>query len=108
MLLAPVVRDRKGEFRDVVERLGREGFVRARIDGGIVELASNVRGRLDPKQKPTIEARGDRLGIDDKIGRRLSDSVETELRCGGGRPLTAPQAGGKEEPSEWTEARHSN
>src|SRR3569832_444600 len=43
MLLAPVVRDQIGEFRDVVDRLGREVCVRARIDGELVELASNVR-----------------------------------------------------------------
>src|SRR5207247_9667541 len=48
MLLAPVVRDQKGEFRDVIERLAREGFVRARIDGELVELGGNVRVRLDP------------------------------------------------------------
>src|SRR4029078_5987195 len=51
MLLAPVVRDQKGEFRDVVERLAREGFVRARIDGEFLELTSNVRVKLDPKTK---------------------------------------------------------
>src|SRR3984893_11975268 len=67
MLLAPVVREQKGEFRDVVERLGREGFVRARIDGELVELANNVRLKLDPKQRHTIEAVVDRLVIDDKI-----------------------------------------
>ena len=39
MLLAPVVRSEKGEFRDVMERLSREGFVRARVDGELVELA---------------------------------------------------------------------
>src|ERR1700741_2483997 len=51
MLLAPVVREQKGEFRDVVERLSREGFVRARVDGQLVELANNVRIKLDPKSK---------------------------------------------------------
>src|SRR5277367_89984 len=56
MLLAPVVRDQKGEFRDVVERLGREGFVRVRVDGNLIELANNARVKLDPKQKHTIEA----------------------------------------------------
>src|SRR5881398_666423 len=75
MLLAPVVREQKGEFRDVVERLGREGFVRARIDGELVELADGVRVRLDPKHKHTIEAVVDRLIVDDKIRVRLSDSV---------------------------------
>jgi excinuclease ABC subunit A len=51
MLLAPVVRDQKGEFRDVTERLAREGFVRARIDGALIELGSNLRIKLDPKRK---------------------------------------------------------
>src|SRR5512140_2769436 len=76
MVLAPVVRGEKGEFRDVVERLSREGFVRARVDGEMVELANGVRVKLDPKQKHTIEAVVDRLVIDDKIRVRLSDSVE--------------------------------
>src|SRR5947208_3206575 len=56
MVLAPVVRAQKGEFRDVIERLGREGFVRARIDGSLVDLASGTRLKLDPKEKHTIEA----------------------------------------------------
>src|SRR5512133_323710 len=47
MILAPLVREEKGEFRDVVERLAREGFVRARIDGELVELAAGVRVKLD-------------------------------------------------------------
>ena len=55
MLLAPVVRGKKGEFRDVVERLSREGFVRARVDGELVELANGVRIKLDPKEKHTID-----------------------------------------------------
>src|SRR3954463_8637052 len=73
MLLAPVVREQKGEFRDVVERLAREGFVRARIDGELVELANGARVKLDPKSKHTIEAVVDRLVIDDKIRIRLGD-----------------------------------
>src|SRR6266540_1553815 len=85
MLLAPVVRHQKGEFRDVVERLARQGFVRARIDGEVVELAANVRVRLDPKSKHQIDVIVDRLVIDEKIRVRLSDSVETALKWGGGR-----------------------
>jgi excinuclease ABC subunit A len=91
MLLAPVVREQKGEFRDVVERLGREGFVRARIDGELVELANGVRVKLEPKEKHTIEAVVDRLVIDDKIRVRLSDSVETALKWGEGVLLTLHQ-----------------
>src|SRR5437899_4673155 len=81
VLLAPVVRGQKGEFRDVIERLSREGFVRARVDGEFVELGDpNVRVKLDPKAPHTIEAVVDRLVIDDKVRVRLSDSVETALR----------------------------
>src|SRR5207249_10647401 len=73
MLLAPVVKDQKGEFRDVIERLAREGFVRARVDGELVELADGVRVKLDPKAKHTFEAVVDRLVIDEKIRVRLRD-----------------------------------
>ncbi|MDB6018819.1 MAG: uvrA [Pedosphaera sp.] len=108
MLLAPVVREQKGEFRDVVERLGREGFVRARVDGELIELTNNVRVKLDPKQRHTIEAVVDRLVIDDKIRVRLSDSVETSLRWGEGRLLALHQPPGAETSSTWTETLHSN
>ena len=91
MLLAPVVREEKGEFRDVVERLSREGFVRARIDKELHELSNGVRVKLDPKQKHTIEAVVDRLVIDQKIRVRLSDSVETALKWGEGTLLTLHQ-----------------
>ncbi len=96
MILAPVVRGQKGEFRDVLERLGREGFVRARVDGHLVELNANVRYKLDPKQPHTIEAVVDRLVVDASVRTRLSDSVETALKWGEGRVLVlsqGPEAG---------------
>src|SRR5688572_2797845 len=120
MLLAPVVRDEKGEFRDVVERLAREGFVRARIDGEFVELTSNVRVKLDPKQRHTIDVVVDRLVIDEKIRVRLSDSIETALKWGEGRLLVLhqpPEGSNKSlegrapaslSSDEWTETLHSN
>ncbi len=95
MLLAPVIREQKGEFRDVIERLSREGFVRARVDGEVVELANGVRVRLDPKQRHTIEAVVDRLVIDEKIRVRLSDSVQTALKWGEGVMLTLHQLPGQ-------------
>src|SRR6185503_13296799 len=91
MLLAPVIRQQKGEFRDVVERLSREGFVRARVDGELVELANGARVKLDAKTKHTIEAVVDRLVIDEKIRIRLGDSVETALKWGQGLMLTLHQ-----------------
>src|SRR6476620_2155704 len=108
MILAPVVREQKGEFRDVVERLGREGFVRARIDGELVELANGVRVKLEAKEKHTIEAVVDRLVMDDKIRVRLSDSVETALRWGEGQLLTLHQLPGTESTNKWVETLHSN
>ena len=121
MLLAPVVRDEKGEFRDVVERLAREGFVRARIDGEFVELTSNVRVKLDPKQRHTIDVVVDRLVIDEKIRVRLSDSIETALKWGEGRLLVLHQpsegsankslegrAPASPSSEEWIETLHSN
>src|ERR1700684_758353 len=80
VLLAPVVVKQKGEFRDVIERLAREGFVRARVDGEAVELSNNVRVKLDAKQRHTIEAVADRLAIASMGSIRLSDSVETAVK----------------------------
>jgi excinuclease ABC subunit A len=110
MLLAPVVVNQKGEFRDVIERLAREGFVRARVDGELVELSSNVRVKLDPKQRHSIDAIVDRLVIDEKIRVRLGDSVETALKWGDGRLALLQQPG---EPAagdgnSWSESFHSN
>jgi excinuclease ABC subunit A len=111
MLLAPVVRAQKGEFRDVIERLAREGFVRARIDGEFVELEANVRVKLDPKTRHDIDVIVDRLIIDDKIRVRLSDSVETALKWGEGRLLLLHQPGSAEPrktEAAWAETLHSN
>jgi excinuclease ABC subunit A len=107
MLLARVVSGQKGEFRDVIERLAREGFVRARVDGELVELSNNVRIKLEAKRRHTIEAVVDRLVIDDKIRVRLSDSVETALKWGEGRLLLLQQSG-EANGSAWTESLHSN
>ena len=108
MLLAPVVTSQKGEFRDVLERLAREGFVRARVDGQLVELSSNARVKLDAKEKHTIDVVVDRLVIDEKIRVRLSDSVETALKWGEGRLLALHQSPGSASPTVWNETLHSN
>ncbi|HEV7928226.1 MAG TPA: excinuclease ABC subunit UvrA [Verrucomicrobiae bacterium] len=109
VLLAPVIVKQKGEFRDVIERLAREGFVRARVDGEAVELSNNVRVKLDPKQRHTIEAVVDRLVIDDKVRIRLSDSVETALKWGDGRLVLLQQSGDSPAGNNaWAESLHSN
>jgi excinuclease ABC subunit A len=117
MLLAPIVRRQKGEFRDVFERLAREGFVRARVDGKLIELGENVaRVKLDKKKFHNIEAVVDRLVIDDKIRVRLGDSVETALRWGEGVMFTLhqlPDESKVQNPKSkagenWIETLHSN
>jgi excinuclease ABC subunit A len=81
-ILAPVIHQQKGEFRDVVEKLRREGFVRARMDGKIVEIEQAP--RLEKTRSHTIEAVVDRLKISDSIKTRLTDSLELALKTGGG------------------------
>ena len=85
ILLAPLVRNEKGEFRDVIEKVKREGFVRVRVDGEILELAQPEPIRLQKAGRHTIEAVVDRLVIKDGIRTRLADSVETALKWGGNR-----------------------
>ncbi|MGA1128739.1 MAG: excinuclease ABC subunit UvrA [Chthoniobacterales bacterium] len=96
MLLAPVIRGETGEFRDIVEKLRREGFVRARIDGEIADLGTENKIRLDKKRRHTIEAVVDRLVLKPGLDQRLADSVETALRWGEGRLTAAAQAPGEE------------
>src|SRR5216110_720119 len=74
-----------GEFRDVIEKLKREGFVRARIDGQLMELDRPQPIRLKKTRRHTIEAVIDRLIIRDGIRVRLTDSIETALKLGGNR-----------------------
>lgn len=85
MLLAPVVMDEAGEFRDVLERLKRDGFLRARIDGELMML--DEAPRLDKGKDHTIEVVIDRLKIPedkDELHGRLTESVELALRVGEG------------------------
>ena len=85
ILLAPLVRSESGEFRDVIEKTKREGFVRIRVDGEIVELGRPEPIRLKKGERHTIEAVVDRLVIREGIRTRLADSVETALKWGGNR-----------------------
>ena len=77
-VLAPIVRGRKGEFVKQLEQFEQEGFVRARIDGEVVELSDDI--QIDRKKKHNIELIVDRLVIKDDIRSRLTESVETALK----------------------------
>src|SRR5881394_393910 len=93
ILLAPLVQNQKGEFRDVIEKAKREGFVRVRIDGEIMELGKPEPIRLKKTEKHTIEAVVDRLVIREGVRTRLADSVETALRWGGNRIVVLKSEG---------------
>src|SRR5437763_9344481 len=91
VVLAPIVENERGEFRDVIEKLRREGFVRARIDGEIIELGRPEPIRLKKTELHTIEAVVDRLIVRDGVRVRLADSIDTALKWGGNRVVVLRQ-----------------
>ncbi|PYK05378.1 MAG: excinuclease ABC subunit UvrA [Verrucomicrobia bacterium] len=116
IVLAPLIENQPGEFRDVIEKIKREGFVRARIDGQITELDCPKPIRLNKNSRHTIEAVVDRLVMRDGIRVRLTDSVETALKWGGNKLSTlrstrktpnAERPTSNIESEEWEERRYS-
>ena len=87
MILAPVVRDRKGEHLHVLDNLRAQGFIRARIDGLVCDLDDTP--ELDKKKKHSIEVVVDRFKIREEIAQRLAESLETCLELSGGLVVRA-------------------
>lgn len=81
-LLAPVVRGRKGEHVKLLEEIRREGFVRVRVDGEVLDVNDDI--KLDKNKKHTIEIVVDRVVIRPGSATRLADSLETALKHGEG------------------------
>jgi excinuclease ABC subunit A len=107
MVLAPVVRMKKGYHKDVVDRLRKEGFVRARVNGRMVDLQSDLGEGDNPLElgryeMHDIEAVVDRLVKKGGDAKRLSESVETALRIGEGTVIISRQADGG-----WTDRLYS-
>src|SRR5687768_17144770 len=94
LLLAPVVRGRKGEYKKLFFDLQRQGFSRVRVNGAVRELGEDI--ELDKNRKHTIEVVVDRLVVKDGLSSRLADSLETALRLADGvvqvEPMTASEA----------------
>ncbi len=88
MLLSPLVRDRKGEHLHVFNELRSGGFVRARVDGIVIELDEVP--KLDKKKKHSIEVVVDRFKVRDDLQQRLADSFETALQLSDGLAIIAP------------------
>jgi len=84
-VLAPVCRARKGELKLEFERLRRDGFVRARVDGQVVDVGDEL--ELDGKKPHDLDVVVDRLVLKDGVKGRLTDSVELALKIGEGRML---------------------
>jgi len=87
MILAPLIRDRKGEHQSIFNDLRKAGFVRVRVDGYIRDLSEEY--ELDKNKKHTIEAVVDRLQIGEAENNRIADSVETALKLGAGVVLVS-------------------
>lgn len=81
-ILAPIVRDRKGEFRTELTAVQRAGYVRVRVDGRMYEVTDDI--PMDRYKKHTIEVVVDRLVVKEGIEQRVAESIESALKLGGG------------------------
>ena len=95
LILAPVVRGRKGEHKELFQKIKKDGFIRVRADGNIYELEKAI--ALDKNRTHNIEIVVDRLVLKPGIKKRLTDSVETALEAGKGIVLANFEAAGKSE-----------
>ena len=101
MVLAPLVSDRRGTHKAILQRITREGFVRARIDGDVRLLEEF--DALKPNRKHTIEVVVDRLTIKPEIKKRLADSVEIATRLSRGRVVIAAKVASE----QWSDERYN-
>ncbi|MBE3656298.1 excinuclease ABC subunit A [Vibrio navarrensis] len=95
MLLAPIVKERKGEHVKTLENLAAQGFIRARIDGETCDLSDPP--TLELHKKHTIEVIVDRFKVRADLQQRLAESFETALELSGGIVVVAPMEGEGEE-----------
>ncbi|AKJ43316.1 excinuclease ABC subunit UvrA [Pragia fontium] len=95
MLLAPVVKDRKGEHIKTLENLATQGYIRARIDGEVCDLSDPP--KLELQKKHTIEVVVDRFKVREDMAQRLAESFETALALSGGSAVIADMDNDKAE-----------
>jgi len=81
-ILSPLIRGRKGEFRQIFQDVRKQGFVRVRVDNTIYDIDNKI--ALDKKKAHTIEVVVDRLTVSPEQKPRLTDSIETALKTGQG------------------------
>ena len=113
MVCSPVIRGKKGFHRDVIEGLQKHGFVRARVNGNIIDIREALKEggdnplSLGRYEMHTIEAVVDRIVIGPDVRQRLADSVEVALRLSEGLLVVLREAAGAENAGEWIEHRFS-
>ncbi len=95
MILAPVVRDRKGEHQQIIETMRSQGFIRLRVDGTVYDIDDIP--ALDKKRKHQIDVVVDRFKVKAGLEQRLAESFETALELADGIALVAPMGGDGEE-----------
>lgn len=86
-VLAPVIRGRKGEYKELFQKIRKDGFIRVRVDGNIRELDKAI--ALDKARAHTIEIVVDRLVLKEGVKKRLTDSIETALEAGKGMVIVS-------------------
>jgi len=91
MVLGPVVKGRKGEYRSLIDDVRKSGFVRVRVDGSLYELGEKI--PLDKNKKHDIQVVVDRIVVGPEQRTRLVDSIETAARLGGGSVIIVPERG---------------
>ncbi|HBO44151.1 MAG TPA: excinuclease ABC subunit A, partial [Planctomycetaceae bacterium] len=97
LVLAPLVRGQKGEFRDLFESLLKQGFVRARVDGQVARLTDDL--RLERQMRHNIEVLVDRITVNPSQRGRLAEAVELALKLGQGNLIVARDSEGGESPT---------
>ena len=91
MVLGPVVKGRKGEYKSLIEDVRKSGFVRVRVDGSLYELGEQI--PMDKNKKHDIQVVVDRIVVGPDQRTRLVDSIETAARLGGGSVIIVPAEG---------------
>ena len=107
MILAPIVKGRKGEHVEILKNARRNGIIRVRVDGNIVDIGDSIPD-LNKKVKHTIEAVVDRIEIDKDEYQRISESIETGLTIGEGVVIVAPAEGEKNLKEEILFSEHNS
>jgi excinuclease ABC subunit A len=91
MVLGPIVKGRKGEYRSLIDDVRKSGFVRVRVDGSLYDLTEQI--PLDKNKKHDIQVVVDRIVVGPDQRSRLVESIETAARLGGGSVIIAPERG---------------